>query len=314
MRSFSQDLYDRLEVACSNCSAESLSLSGGLDSTILGYYLKDRKPKAVSVIANDFEGDDLVYSQLAAKEFGLPLTILKVDSAEILEAIEQTILILQNFNDIEIRNNVVMYLALNWAKKNGFQSLVTGDGADELFAGYGFFLKKNENDLEKELQRVFSVMHFPSKKIGESLGVRVETPFLDDGVISLARKTPGNLKIGLHEGKKYGKFILRKTFEGKIQRRIVWREKSAMQDGAGTNSLPELFDRIIPDESFEQKKKTIEKEDGVIIRTKESMHYFEIFKERFGSPRSKNAVHPCPYCHFDSENSKFCQMCGAFPI
>ena len=33
-----------------------------------------------------------------------------------------------------------MYLAIKWAKDNGFDSIITGDGADELFAGYNFLV------------------------------------------------------------------------------------------------------------------------------------------------------------------------------
>ena len=53
-----------------------------------------------------------------------------------------------NFNDIEIRNNVVMYMAARWARDNGERSIITGDGADELFAGYRFLVNKSQEELE----------------------------------------------------------------------------------------------------------------------------------------------------------------------
>ncbi len=62
-----------------------------------------------------------------------------VNIEEIITAIDETIKILQIFNNIEIRNSVVMYLALNSIRKEGHTSIITGDGADELFAGYNFF-------------------------------------------------------------------------------------------------------------------------------------------------------------------------------
>ena len=87
---------------------------------------------------------------MVSKEMGLPLSIYSVKTAEILEAVEETIKILKNFNDIEIRNNVVMYLAIKWAKENGEKSIITGDGADELFAGYNFLINKPEEELKKK--------------------------------------------------------------------------------------------------------------------------------------------------------------------
>ena len=58
-----------------------------------------------------------------------------------------------------------------------------------------------------------------------------------------------------------------------------------------------------------------EQESGIKIRSKESMHYFEIYNNMYGLPRNiHDDIISCPYCHFNTENSKFCRMCGAFPI
>ena len=246
-------LFDNLKKACDSCKADTICLSGGLDSTILAFYLHEKKPKAIAIIAKDFPADYLTYCQLASKEFDLPLTIINVDTTEILDAIKGTISILRNFNDIEIRNNIVMYLAIKWARDNGSNGIISGDGADELFAGYRFLIKKPEDELEKEIQRICSVMHFPTQKIGRALGVVVESPYLDERVIEFAKNIPANLKVRTQNDKKYGKWILRKTFERKIPRQIAWREKSAMQDGAGTSGLTNLFDSIIGDELFSEK-------------------------------------------------------------
>ena len=315
MEEISKNLYNKLKQACQSTKADTISLSGGLDSSILAYFLKEKKPKAISVIAKDFPSEDLTYSQIVSQKFKLPLTIIKADTSEILEAVKGTISILKNFNDIEIRNNIVMYIAIKFVKANGFSGIVTGDGADELFAGYNFLKKKSEEDLEGEIQRICSIMHFPSQKIGDFFGIRVESPYLDEEVIKLSKKIPVNLKIKTENGQKYGKWILRKTFEHEIPFQIAWREKSAMQDGAGTSGLTNLFETMISNELFSKRRDEIENESGITLRSKESMHYFEIYKNLFGISRKISDVGvSCPYCHFSTENSKFCRMCGAFPI
>ncbi|MBA4462015.1 MAG: asparagine synthase [Nitrosopumilaceae archaeon] len=315
MDSISEKLFGKLKNACDKCSSDTISLSGGLDSTILAYYLQKQKPKAISIIAKDFEANDLVYCQMASQEFDLPLTIYNVETEQILEAVEETIKILKNFNDIEIRNNIVMYLAIKWAKDNQSDGIITGDGADELFAGYNFLLDKSKQELEGEIQRIYSIMHFPTQKIGKYLGLKVESPFLDEDVVDFALSIPGNLKVDTRDGKKYGKWILRKTFEGKIPEKILWREKSPMQDGAGTNKLGDLFENMISDSKFDEKRKTIQQSHGITIRTKESMYYFDIFRKLHGIHQTVDEeINSCPYCHFNTENSKFCRMCGAFPI
>ena len=314
MKGFSNHLYNTLEEACNECKSNLVSLSGGLDSSIIAYFLKQRKPKAVTIIAKDFVSTDLTYCQIISKEMQLPLTIYNVKTEQILEAIEETIKILKNFNDIEIRNNVVMYLAIKWAKDNGEKSIITGDGADELFAGYSFLINKSEEELEKEIKRVCSVMHFPTQKIGKVMGITIESPFLNDKVIQLAENIPVKFKVNEEKEKRHGKWILRKTFEKNIPLPIVWRRKSPMQDGAGTAGLTNLFDSIIGEEQFVEKKLTVEKTDDVVIRTRESMYYYEIFKKQYGTPVDLNSEETCPYCKHHTGKSKFCRMCGAFPI
>ena len=303
-----------LKESCESCKSNTIALSGGLDSTIISYFLKERNPNTVAIIAKDFVASDLTYCQRVSKEFGIPLTINQVSTADILSAIEETIKILKNFNDIEIRNNVVMYLAIKWAKEQNSSGIITGDGADELFAGYGFLVNKPEEELEKEIQRVCTVMHFPTQKIGKALGIDVESPFLDEKIIEFAKTISSGLKVRNEGEKRYGKWILRKTFEKNVPMQIAWREKSPMQEGSGTAGLTNLFDSVINDKLFLEKKKKIEEIDGIIIRTKESMHYYEIYKKVHGIPAKKQDVSSCPYCNFNVENSKFCRMCGAFPI
>jgi asparagine synthase (glutamine-hydrolysing) len=314
LEEFSSNLYSALEKSCNECKSNLISLSGGLDSSIIAYFLKQRKPKAIAVIAEDFVSTDLTYCQMISKEMQLPLTIYNVKTEQILEAIEETIKILKNFNDIEIRNNVVMYLAIKWAKDNGEKSIITGDGADELFAGYSFLINKSEEELEREIKRVCSVMHFPTQKIGKALGITIESPFLNDKIVQLAEKIPVNLKVKEENGKRHGKWILRKTFEKKIPRQIAWRGKSPMQDGSGTAGLTNLFDSIVGEEQFVERKLTVEKTDNVVIRSRESMHYYEIFKKLYGTPVDSKSEETCPYCKHHVGKSKFCRMCGAFPI
>lgn len=312
----SSNLYKLLEKSVTATTSKTIALSGGLDSTILAYLLQNRNPHAYVVISQDFLATDLTYCQLAAKRFNLKLKIVKVSTEELFSGIEECIKILKNFNDIEIRNSVVLYLVMKAIKDDGFNSVIIGDGADELFAGYNFFLKKTQQELDKDLARIWEIMHFPSIKIGEFFGIRVELPYLEKEFMAFAKKIPSSMKVGEKGGKRYGKLILRKTFEEKIPVNITWREKSPMQDGAGTSGLTELFENLIPNESFFSKKETILDSERVTIRTKESLYYYQIYRKHYDLPSKLHSSHnTCPFCEYAlEENNKFCRMCGAYPI
>ncbi len=303
-----------LQDACEKCDSDWIALSGGLDSSIIANLMKKEKTHAMTIITKDFVGTDLTYAQIMAKYVGIPLSLMHIDLEEVLEAINETVKILGNFNDIEIRNSVVPYIYLKSLKDDGINSVITGDGADEVFAGYNFLLKKNEDELVSELSRIKKIMHFPSKEIGESLNMKVEMPFLDNEVIDFSENIPISEKINTKDGKRFGKWILRKSFENEIPDSIVWREKSPMQDGSGTANLTNLFNSIITDKIFTQKKTRILEEDGVYIRTKESLHYYECFRKS-NSVKKSDSDNRCPDCNYKIEpNSRFCRMCGKFPI
>ena len=303
-----------LQNAVSECKSEWIALSGGLDSSILAHLRKDQKPQAITIITKDFLGTDLTFAQIVAKHTGLNLSLMQVTMEEVLDSINETIKILDNFNDIEIRNSIVPHLYLSSLKKKGVDSVITGDGADEIFAGYNFLLKKSNDKLDDELERIKKIMHFPSKDIAKSLNMKVESPFLNENVIKFSDSIPISRKINVKENKKFGKWILRETFEKDLPKNIIWREKSPMQDGSGTNNLTGLFNTIITDEIFSQKKTKILEEDGVYIRTKESLHYYECFRKS-SSVKKSSSDRKCPDCDYEINlNSRFCRMCGKFPI
>jgi len=315
MDEFIKNCRALLEKSTMQCDANWIAFSGGLDSSILAQIKKDQGLNAITIIAKDFLGTDLPYSQIAAKHVDIPLELKYVNIDEMLSAIESTIKILKNFNDIEIRNSIVSYLYLNTLKEKNITKVITGDGADEIFAGYNFLVKKDHSELKDELKRLKEIMHFTSQKIANELGISVQMPFIDESIIKFVETLPVNLLVNQNDGIKFGKWILRKAFENDLPSSVIWREKTPMQDGSGTVGLIKMFDSVITDDIFKEKTKKIKSEDNVTIRTKESLHYYEFYKENFKIPECTNGNNQCSDCNTEIvSNSKFCGMCGRFPI
>ncbi|MBB46267.1 MAG: asparagine synthase [Thaumarchaeota archaeon] len=304
-----------LEEITSRCDANWIAFSGGLDSSILGHIKKEQGLNAITIIAKDFLGTDLAYSQIVSKHINIHLELKYVNIDEILDAIKNTIKILKNFNDIEIRNSIVSYLYLHALKEKNVKKVITGDGADEIFAGYNFLVKKDYDELQDELKRMKKIMHFTSEKIARQLGISVQMPYIDENIIKLVETLPMEQLVNQRNGTKFGKWILRKAFENDLPQNVIWREKTPMQNGSGTNGLTKLFDSIITNDIFQEKVKKIKNEDGVLIRTKESLHYYELYKENFKIPKSDSEKNLCSDCKAELViNSNFCRMCGKFPL
>ena len=158
-------------------------------------------------------------------------------------------------------------------------------------------------------------MHFTSEKIACQLGISVQMPYIDENIIKLVETLPMEQLVNQRNGTKFGKWILRKAFENDLPQNVIWREKTPMQNGSGTNGLTKLFDSVITDDIFQEKIKKIKNEDDVLIRTKESLHYYELYKENFKIPESDPEKNICSDCKFELViNSNFCRMCGKFPL
>ena len=304
-----------LEKVTLQCDANWIAFSGGLDSSILGQIKKEQDLNAITIITKDFLGTDLEYSQIVGKHIDVPLELKYVNINEIFDAIKNTIKILKNFNDIEIRNSIVSYLYLNTLKEKNVKKVITGDGADEIFAGYNFLIKKDHAELKMELERMKKIMHFTSEKIASKLGISVQMPFIDQDIVKLVETLPTNHLVNEKNDIKFGKWVLRKAFENDLPHNVIWREKAPMQDGSGTVGLTKMFDSVITDDIFEEKTKKIRNDDNITIRTKESLHYYEVYKENFKIPEFYSGKNSCSDCNTELNiDSKFCRMCGKFPL
>ena len=117
-----------------------VSLSGGIDSSLSLGLLRDSFPDAdIFALCGVFEGsfDESLIAKKIAKKFDAKFKILKMGS--IFANMPEIISISQ-----KPKWNTYTHIVSKEAKKYG-NTIVTGDGADEIFGGYTFRYSKFEN-------------------------------------------------------------------------------------------------------------------------------------------------------------------------
>jgi asparagine synthase (glutamine-hydrolysing) len=141
----------------------------------------------------------------------------------------------------------------NWllAERAGadVKMVLTGEGADELFAGYLYFMDaKTPNQVQTELKRIYNMLgdinlHRTDRMtMAHSLEARV--PFLDTKFTALAMSFDPALKMVNREAVANNapgreKTFLRQLFEGpngngnSIPRAVLWRAKAMQCEGVG---------------------------------------------------------------------------------
>ena len=304
-------LRENLKEIVQKYSDSSLLLSGGLDSSILACLMK---PKFSIVTSLGTDSMDIEYARRIARKYSENHIECVVDFDDIIMTVPHIVKTFKTFDPLEIRNSAVIYLGLKTSRDQGFMSVVTGDGADELFAGYNYMQRyfSNLERLQSILEDLWTIMKFSSRKIGESLGVVVNTPYLEKQFYSLATSIGIDEKVGEHENKKWGKFILRKTFEDEMGS-TVWRNKMALEQGSGFEKISVKFHDLIDDEEFNNESKRV-LIDGVKLKNKEHLYYYRIYESFFGSPvKEPCETKRCSFCSSCLTYPKYCYTCGAFP-
>src|ERR687898_1362476 len=106
--------------------ADALLLSGGLDSSILASILRPQ----YSLAAGFGKGaPDLVYAREVAEIYSKHHVEVIFGQNRMAELVEQVIQIFRTFDPIEIRNSAVALACIEWAKSDGYSSIMTGDGS-----------------------------------------------------------------------------------------------------------------------------------------------------------------------------------------
>mgnify|MGYP002408169163 CR=1 FL=1 len=276
--------------------------SGGLDSAVL----TSLRPGATAItVTLESRGEDLEYATCLNKSLNLIHTHRRVTTQEALGAIPEVIRILKSF-DPAIPNDLAVYFGLKHAKELGLTHIVTGDGSDEIFAGYSYM--ETIPDLAAYINKLSRFLEFSSNRIGNFFGITIHQPFLERNFLDWALTIGVDLKIRELDGKVWGKWILRHAFDGFLPSKVVWQAKRPLEEGSGMSSLRQIISSMVSDEEFSEKDKGY----PVQFMDKEHFYYYKIFRNVVGEiPPPQGGEKTCPGCGTGIEREKsHCRVCG----
>ena len=302
-RAIIRKVRSMLEEAVEANKAHGMLFSGGLDTGIL--LALNTKVKAITVSLESF-GKDSHYAGVLVRNLGIRFHHQRVVSTdEAIASIPDVIRVLGSF-DPAIPNDLAVYFGLKAARDAGLKEIITGDGADELFAGYDFM--KNMKKLDKYIRRISSSLVFNSNELGKYFGISIKQPYLQKEFAGFAAGIPVGLKVRKEGGELWGKWILRKAFEDKLPREIVWQAKRPLEYGSGMSRLREIISSKISDEEFEEGKKGIR----VKFMNKEHFYYYRVYMNEIGQiPKPVKGEIACPGCGAGMGRRSFhCKVCG----
>ena len=242
-------------------------LSGGLDSTIIAKCVSQCiRPAGYPVIHTfsiGLEGSpDLEMAAKVARELGTCHHPVVYTVEEGLATIPAVIGAVETYDVTTIRASVPMYLLARVIRRSGVKVVLSGEGADELFAGYAYnkFAPSPEALGEECIRKMDTLHAYDCARANKSCaahGVECRVPFLDKQVVDWAMNV---LHPSQKMWKQIEKEVLRDNFPD-LPAGVAQRKKAQFSDAVGSawidacRKLPcgeseyyqNIFDALFPD-------------------------------------------------------------------
>jgi asparagine synthase (glutamine-hydrolysing) len=261
-------------------------LSGGLDSSIIAAIAQKVLAEAgrgpLRTFSVGLEGSpDLIAARAVAEHIGSDHREHAFTAEDVAANLGHVIYHLESADVDLVRSAIPTLFAARLARAD-VKAVLTGEGADELFAGYAYHhaYVDDPRALADELTRSLGTMHNINLQrvdrvtMAESLEAR--TPFLDRDLIDFAQSIPAGLKLRRTDpdgaestGPTTEKWILRKACEDLLPPDLVWRKKAQFDEGSGTvDALQGALQALLG-------------ASGPVSREREAVLYERILRDRY---------------------------------
>ncbi len=257
-------------------------LSGGLDSSALAAIAAEKVSHIPTFAAGLDGAPDLRYARMMAEHIGADHHEITVTRQQIYKTLPEVIFHLESFDALLIRSSVLNYIAAR-AASDYVSTVFSGEGGDELFAGYTYLKSIDISQLAPELIDMLNSLHNTAlqrvDRCSAAHSTKAFVAFLDPEVVNYSIRIP--VKYKLVSGTE--KWILRMAVRDLLPPEILNRPKEKFWEGAGINELIALYaDEQISDKDFSSTRTL---SSGLRLNTKEEMLYYRIFEEQFGELR-----------------------------
>ncbi len=235
------DLRNVLECVLHNLDQEHMSVafSGGVDSALLCKLMSNCVNKNCYAVGFS-ESHDLNNAQHAARLLKVDLQTIELNEYDLEVFIPVVIEAIESYSPLDIAIALPFYVLAEQAEAAGFTSVLTGQGADELFAGYSKYasLHSAPNDtlnnvLEMDVLNIARDNLERDNLAAAAHSLDVVLPYLDPRVVVFGLALDASWK--LHNG--INKYVLRRVAEQVMPHELAYRQKKAIQYGTGASSM-----------------------------------------------------------------------------
>ena len=263
-----------------------VSLSGGLDSSIVTLLAKEGLDELHSFAVGVVGSEDLAAAREVAAFLGTRHHERVYDVAEMLSVLPDVVYSLESFDPALVRSAIPNYFLAQLAAEQ-VKVMLTGEGADELYAGYDYLRDfARAEQLQKEMEYIVGALHNTNLQRADRMsmrfGLEARVPFLDVDSIAYALALPAQWKLAGRGkgGERMEKALLRNAFAGRLPDHIVQRPKQKFSSGAGSAQLiAQHAEQAVSDADFAAERERLCAEWGYTLPNKEALYYYRFLAE-----------------------------------
>ncbi|MCG8684958.1 MAG: asparagine synthase C-terminal domain-containing protein, partial [Desulfobacterales bacterium] len=212
-------------------------LSGGVDSSTIAA-LACREYGKINTFTSGLAGsEDLIAASKVAEHLGTNHHEEIINPTELPKLLKDVIGVSGSPDPYVAMSGLGTYVAARGAARFGAKVLLSGEGADELFAGYDEYLSEPEYSLNARLTHdqndlgATECLRLDRCTMAYSIEARV--PFLSPSMVRHARTIPIQWKLCHHNGNIIRKPVLRRFAKRLLPKWVADRPKNPFFRGAG---------------------------------------------------------------------------------
>lgn len=238
-------------------SKVGIIFSGGVDSTLLAKISSDLEVDTKLYTVGVESSIDAKYARMAAEKLDLPLKVRILDEDNVKYYTEPVLDAIEEFNLMKLGVGMPSFVASEMASLDDVKVVISGQGADELFAGYNrytdLYNEKKEGACENILDDLKNIHHVNLQRddgVTMANSVELRVPYLDKELVDMAIKIPMKYKMECENNLR--KCILRDIASDLgVPHEIVSRPKKAAQYGSGVHKI--LVKKVLKDGNYKSK-------------------------------------------------------------
>lgn len=258
-------------------------LSGGIDSSFVTAIAAKYRPDLVAFTVGMPSSPDVAAAALVAKHLNIEHVVVPFTLEQVWDLLPNAVFRIESYNPLIVLEGLMQTILSHKVRHRGIKVMLCGEGADEIFAGYGVYRGKPATEVHRMLRSSVTEIHNTEclrvDRATMAHSVEARLPFLDPMVVEYAINLPVKDMIKHDSERLVEKWILRKACEHLLPPEITWRMKLAFDQGSGILRILDRLNEQISDAELADAQRAYPMAG---IASKSMLFFYRLFRSHFG--------------------------------